>query len=349
MGHEVVLFPAEEGRTALRRGDDRARTRFSEQLLDAFRREHARKPMSLFFAYLIDGMVDTGAIDEIRRTGVATCNFSCNNAHQFSLVDGLSKHFDYNLHAERDARDKFIAVEANPLWWPMASNPRYFRPFDVPRSVAVSFVGANYGLRKRYIAHLLANRIDVHTWGPGWHLDARGRRGALVRRYTLLLRALRATSVERQARASSAIAEHDFDRALALRFPTNFHPPCSDEELVLLYSRSHVSLGFLEVFDQHDPSATVMQHLHLREFEAPMSGALYCTGYSDELAEFFEPDKEVLVYRSQHELLDKVRYYLAHPDDAQKLRRAGRARALRDHTYRRRFETLFRELKLEGC
>jgi hypothetical protein len=92
---------------------------------------------------------------------------------------------------------------------------------------------------------------------------------------------------------------------------------------VALYSRSQVSLGFLEVYDGHDPTRPVTQHLHLREFEAPMCGALYCTGYLDELAEHFEPDKEVVVYRNQHELLDKVRFYLAHPDAAAAVRAAG--------------------------
>ncbi len=85
----------------------------------------------------------------------------------------------------------------------------------------------------------------------------------------------------------------------------------------------------------------------MRKFEAPVSGALYCTGYMDELAELFEPDKEVLVYRNQHELLDKVSYnYLSHPTEAEKVRLAGRARALRDHTYRQRFEALFRTIGL---
>jgi spore maturation protein CgeB len=89
-----------------------------------------------------------------------------------------------------------------------------------------------------------------------------------------------------------------------------------------------------------------MQHLHLREFEAPMSGALYCTGYMDELAELFEPDKEVLVYRNQHELLDKVRYYLAHPDLAEQVRQAGKKRALAEHTYAIRFRQLFKTIGL---
>lgn len=348
MGHDVVLFSAEEGKRAMRRNDAAARTAFSQKLLDAFRNEHTKAPFDLFFAYLMDGMVDPGVIDEIRKISVPTCNFSCNNAHQFYLVDELSPHFDYSLHSERDARQKFLAIGANPLWWPMASNPKYFKPLDVPHTVDVSFTGANYALRARYIFHLLANGVNVHTYGPGWQRTARTRWRAVAKHYWLLWKSLVAVSLTEQTRASAILADYDFRRSLSMRFPGNVHAPVSDEELIALYSRSRISLGFLEVYDRHDPSSVVTQHLHLREFEAPMSGALYCTGYMDELAEFFEPDKEVLVYRNQHELLDKVRYYLAHPAEAAKIRQAGHTRALRDHTYHRRFQTLFAEIGLEN-
>ena len=346
MGHEVVLFSAEEGRLAMQRNDTQARAAFSQKLLDTFRREHAQKPFALFFAYLMDGMVDPGALDEIRKCGVPTCNFSCNNAHQFYLVDGLSPHFDYNLHSEKDVREKFLAIGANPLWWPMASNPKYFKPMDVPRTIQASFVGANYALRARYIAHLLENGIDAHAYGPGWIGGARTRWRSFAKRYMLVGRALMAFSPTAQSTASAQLAEHDFRRGLSAGFPANLHFPITDDDMIALYSRSHISLGFLEVYDSHDPSRSVTQHLHLREFEAPMSGALYCTGYMDELAEMFEPDKEVLTYRNQHELLDKVRYYLTHPAQAELVRLAGKKRALAEHTYQRRFAQLFERIGL---
>jgi len=78
-----------------------------------------------------------------------------------------------------------------------------------------------------------------------------------------------------------------------------------------------------------------------------MSGALYCTGYSDELAGYFEPDREVLVYRTPEEMLEKVNFYLAHPSEAENIRQAGRRRALSDHTYTRRFEQLFSAVGLK--
>jgi len=346
MGHEVFLFSTEDGRRAMARNDAQARAGFSQKLLDTFHREHAKKSFDFFFAYLMDGMVDPSAIDEVRKTGVRTCNFSCNNAHQFYLVDELSPHFDYNLHSEKDTREKFLAIRATPLWWPMASNPKYFHPYDLPRTVDVSFVGANYALRARYIAHLLENGVDAHAYGPAWQWGATTRLRSFAKHCLFLFKALTAVTPETQFRASAALVEQDFRRHLGARFPGNVHAPISDEELIQLYTRSHISLGFLEVYDRHDPSRSVTRHLHLREFEAPMSGALYCTGYSDELAAFFEPDKEVIVYRNEQELLDKIRYYLAHEAEAENIRKAGHERALRDHTYQRRFQQLFAAIGL---
>ncbi len=344
LGHDVLLFPAAKARDAMLRNSVSARASFSEELLELFLEEHKKKPFDLFFSYFMDGMIDPLAIDEIRKAGVQTCNFSCNNVHQFELVDGLSPHFDYCLHAEKDVADKFTAVGANPVWWPMASNPKYFYPRQTPRDIRVSFVGANYGLRPQYVLFLLSNGVDVHVYGPGWI----GGRRSMLKRYQLALKACLVFSPEASYRSSSGLAERDLRILVERRYPRNVHNPVSDEDLISLYSRSEISLGFLEVYDGHDPSKGVKQHLHLREFEAPMSGALYCTGYSDELAEMFEPDTEFISYQSESELLDKVSYYLTHPAEAEKIRMAGHSRALRDHTYQKRFKDLFCKVGLAG-
>jgi spore maturation protein CgeB len=341
LGHEVVLFPAENGRRAMWRDDSALRTQFSERLYKQFWREHQMKPFDLFFSYLADGMIDTAVVDRIKALGVATCNFSCNNAHQFGLVAGLSRHYDFALHSERDVGQRFKDVGATPIWWPMAANPKYFHPYAVERDIQVSFVGANYGPRARYMERLLENSIDVYVAGPGWRWGARTQGRARVRRVLLALRASLPNSIERQAQAASELAEHDIRRRFGARFPEAVHAALSDDDLVMAYSRSQISLGVLDVFMNHDPSRHIVRHLHLREFEAPMSGALYCTGYLEELGEFFDLDREVLVYRDGDELLDKVRYYLGHPKEADAIREAGHRRAKADHTYHRRFEQLF--------
>jgi hypothetical protein len=137
---------------------------------------------------------------------------------------------------------------------------------------------------------------------------------------------LASLSPEERALYSAQIAYLAFCDRLRWKYDENLHPPGSDEEMVRKYSESRISLGFLEVFDRHDPSAITKQYVHLREFEAPMSGALYCTGFCEELTEFYEPDKEVIIYRNEYELLNKVRYYLSHPAEAEQVRQAGESK-----------------------
>lgn len=347
MGHEVVLFPADEGELAMTRKDKRLQANFSQRLLDKYQQEHAKKPVDLFFAYLKEGMIEPGVIKGIGKAGVPTCNFSCNNTHQFYLVEQLSPQFDYNLHSEKAAREKFLKIGANPLWWPMASNPKYFKPENHERTIDVSFVGGNYGLRARYIKYLLQKGVNAHAYGPSWQGGAKTPFRSVAKRYLYIMQSLFSRQIKDQARASAKLADHDLRRSLSKLFPSNVHPPVSDAELISLYSKSKISLGILEVYDNHDPSSGVLRHLHLRDFEAPMCGALYCTGYTEELAEMFEPGEEILTYRDEGEMLDKVKYYLKHEDEGENIRLAGRQRALKDHTYQRRFDQLFEKIGLK--
>jgi hypothetical protein len=346
LGCSVELIDATPARIAWRKGDSRALAHFNERVLARFRSEHRRAPFDLFFAYVVDGMLDPAVIGEIRRAGVAAVNFSCNNCHQFHLVRGISKHFDYNLHSEGSAGRYFEEAGARPLWWPMASNPKYFHPYAVPCNIPVSFVGANYALRSRYVSYLLQHGIDVRVFGPTWRYAARTPFRASAKRWLLLARAAAAHRPAARSTASAMLAAHDFNIHLDAAFRENLHPPVPDEELVRLYSRSQISLGFIEVHDRNDPSREIRRHVHLREFEAPMSGALYCTGHIDELTHFFEPGREIVTYRNEEELLAAVRRLLAHPEEAERIRKAGLRRALAEHTYHHRFESLFRAIGL---
>lgn len=347
IGHEVVLVDATPGVRARSSRDSRLRTLFSEHLWLTFVSEHRRKPFDLVFTYLMDGMVDPAVIDGMRGLEVPTCNFSCNNTHQFDLVEELSPHFDFNAHSEKDAAAKFRAIGANPVWFPMAANPNYYRPLDLPRVHDVTFVGQRYAKRPAYIWHLLENGVDVDAYGPGWRLSREGRSGEvrrLVRRTQIAGVAAVTLDATKRATASAQLAWLDSAERLRRKYPAAMHGPLSDDEMVRKYSESCISLGFTEVFDQHDPSLVVKRHLHLRDFEGPMCGALYLTGDCEGLSEFYEPGVEVLVYRNEDEMLEMTRYYLSHVDAAEKVRGAGLARARRDHTYQQRWADLLAQL-----
>ena len=112
-----------------------------------------------------------------------------------------------------------------------------------------------------------------------------------------------------------------------------------------MYSRSKISLGFSVVGDTHQTGASIKQ-IRLRDFEAPMSGAFYMVENMEELVEFFEIGKEIVCYDDKADLLEKVRYYLAHDSERERIRRAGLLRARRDHSWHERFTAVFKTIGL---
>jgi spore maturation protein CgeB len=79
---------------------------------------------------------------------------------------------------------------------------------------------------------------------------------------------------------------------------------------------------------------------NMRLYEATGCGALLVTDAKNNLAELFESEHEVVTYRDAGEAVEKIRYYLDHPDEAEVIARAGQARTLREHTYGNRMAEL---------
>jgi len=79
---------------------------------------------------------------------------------------------------------------------------------------------------------------------------------------------------------------------------------------------------------------------NLRLFEATGVGALLVTDWKENLHEMFEPDKEVVCYRTREECAEIVQYYLEHNEERKAIARAGQQRTLRDHTYYQRMQSL---------
>jgi len=74
--------------------------------------------------------------------------------------------------------------------------------------------------------------------------------------------------------------------------------------------------------------------LNLRVFEALAAGACLLTdelGEDSGLRRLFVPGRHLDTWRTPGELVEKIRHYLAHPEEAQRIRQAGRAELLRRH------------------
>jgi hypothetical protein len=79
---------------------------------------------------------------------------------------------------------------------------------------------------------------------------------------------------------------------------------------------------------------------NLRLFEATGMGALLLTDWKENLSEMFEPDKEVIAYRSTEECIQLLSRYLQNDQRRAGIAGAGQERTLKEHTYLQRMEEI---------
>jgi spore maturation protein CgeB len=354
-GHEVVTWDWGTGWPAASSDWVARRERIGRALARFARQQHRKQPFDLVFCYLYATAVGPETVQELRLLGAPVVNFSCNNVHQFDLVAEIAPHFDLCVVPERAALDAYRRVGARPLHLGMAANPAVYRPVPTRQVFDVTFVGQRYADRADYVLHLKQQGVDVRVWGAGWRgrldlagaasgllsvLEDEGPRALLDAATARARRLLGRGAPGAHATGAEGRNGHDDAELRAISGHRLLH-----SEMVRLFSRSRISMGFATVGNTHSSGKRLTQ-VRLRDFEAPMSGAFYITEYQDELTEYFEPGQEVETYSGRDELLEKVRAYLAHPERADAIRRAGYRRARSEHTWEQRFQVLFRELDL---
>lgn len=110
------------------------------------------------------------------------------------------------------------------------------------------------------------------------------------------------------------------------------------------------------VFNQEKAKAftaakIVLNNMHLAEinglnkraFEIPACGGFQIISYNDAVNELFEIGKEIVIYKNLNDLKNKIDYYLNPINETERLQiiEAGYQRAIKDHTYNNRLETMF--------
>jgi spore maturation protein CgeB len=76
-------------------------------------------------------------------------------------------------------------------------------------------------------------------------------------------------------------------------------------------------------------------------FEAAGCGAFQIADWKPSLPKLFEPEREIVTFRSGRELKEKVDYYLNHPEERLEIAHRAYLRAHREHTYEIRLTKIF--------
>jgi O-antigen biosynthesis protein len=116
---------------------------------------------------------------------------------------------------------------------------------------------------------------------------------------------------------------------LKKRYPNSYIGPGDYRRIGEIYSKSKIVVNY-----------AIENGITMRIFEGPCSGSLLITNKLKDngLEDIFEDGKELVTYSDFNDLTGKIDYYLGHEEEREKIAAAGRARVLREHTYKDRID-----------
>ncbi len=79
---------------------------------------------------------------------------------------------------------------------------------------------------------------------------------------------------------------------------------------------------------------------NIRLFEATGVGSCLVTDWKDNITTLFEPDKEIITYKTKEECIEKVKWLIANPEERKKIAEAGQRKTLQKHTIGKRVKGL---------
>ena len=196
-----------------------------------------------------------------------------------------------------------------------------YTPVDCIKDTEVSFVGLKNEGRAQLTAHIRAAGIPLSLYGGGW--DG----GRLPQ--TEFIHLFSRSKVNLNLTSSRSLWERNsigrlFARRSRNRFVPDFH--------VVDNVRSWLGQRIGQIKG--------------RPFEIAACGGFCISGYADDFENYYKENEEMVFYRSADDLIEKIRHYLAHPEERERIARAGYARTLSEHTAEKRFSAMFTAMGL---
>jgi spore maturation protein CgeB len=326
MGHDILYFDF----TTLMR--ERGQKAMNQRLKEV---AQAEKP-DLMFTVLFTDELDPAVVRAISEGGdTVTLNWFCDDHWRF---ENFSRHwapcFNWVVTTAQSALSKYSRLGYTSViksQW--ACNHFLYRKLNLTPEYDVSFVGQPHGNRRQIIQALRQAGVKVCAWGNGWE-SGRVSQDQMIRIFNqsrINLNLSNASSAGGSVFPGGQGARRRLSQLLdRLPFGQQFKQ------------------GWRRLRALHSSQLVYSDQIKGRNFEIPGCGGFMLTGRADNLEDYYAIGREIVCFDSMPELIDKVRYYLAHPDERLAVAEVGYQRTLSEHTYAHRFTKIFQQLKLPG-
>jgi spore maturation protein CgeB len=303
----------------------RGRRAMNEDLLKMV---ESSNPQIVFFVLFTDEF-EPKTIRRISSiNGARTLNWFTDDHWRFeSFSRHWTPYFDAVATTDAVAIEKYHASGLeNVIKTQWGFNPFRYRVAPGSDDGRVTFIGQAHSDRKVRIGRLISAGIPVACWGRGWE---GGRLG-----FEQMVAQFSHSAVNLNFAQSAGV--------MGWRAPAK----------LVLNRRADGSIHIRTPAQMMEHIAAVrrgkIRQIKGRVFEIPGARGFLLTERADHIQEYFQPGREIELFEDDRELIDKVHYYLSHPEARIRIRDAGHDRALREHSYVTRFEEIFARMGIYG-
>lgn len=269
------------------------------------RRVEIFKPDVVFFSLFKDEF-KAKTIEQIGEKTI-TLNWFADDANRFDdLVTVWAPRFSWVISVTPDLISRYWQIgQKNVIQSQFGANPRIYTKGGGRQKKQVGFVGQAHSNRRRLLWELEKAGIPLCVAGKGWERGVVG--------IEELVKVIHESAVNINLSGSSF--GYQWKRFLPRWLQTPTVWPAGERTIV-----------------------------NGRLFEVPMCGGFLLTGPAMHLEDYFVPGKELVVFHSAEEMIELARFYLSHDTERKKIAAAGYRRAVMEHTYTKRFRTIFKQM-----
>jgi len=315
--HQIVYFPFDEILEKV------GKREMNKQLLQTVREE---KPDLCFFSLFGDEIKKEIIKKITKENNSLTFNWFTDDHFRFY---NFSRYYAPCFHwvstTDSQTMEKYYKIGyRNVIKTQWACNHFSYKPFDLPKIYDITFVGQPHGNRREVIEKIRKAGINIKCWGKGWP-DGRVSQNEMLRIFSqskINLNLTKSSGNINFRTLASIFLKRELDSSLKPISPKYWF---GNFQSILAKKREQIK-G--------------------RNFEIPGCGGFLLTSDADNLGDYYEDGKEIVIYKDINDMIDKIKYYLEHNKEREAIAKAGYERTLQEHTYEKRFNNIFTELNL---
>lgn len=262
------------------------------------------RPKLAIFSLYTD-QLDSSIVKQLQEYTTTYCFF-----HDDSWRVDYSRYwagqFNYFSTPDWFGLEKYRAIGmTNVIYFPFGCNEVIFHKLDVAKKYDVSFIGSWHPYREWLIGRIRKAGINVEILGHHW--------------------------------PKGEIDQHGMVRVFnESRINLNLSNSASWDARYLC-SSPRALINRLQ-------SVKNIEQMKARVFEVNGCGSFQLSYYVEGLTQCYEGDREISIYNNPDDLVEKVKFYLAHEELRESIAKAGLLRTINEHTFTNRFKKIFKRM-----